>query len=1098
MEISIFNTFLDVVKNSASEKDKKQKLNRLFQIILDEALDQERIHFTSLFSKLAFLGVRFELQGKFLYELHQLRKRIEQPSPDNLSQDIQMLEYLIPHLTCQINGQNMPEELEKIIPKNSGINHKQNTVEKYISHTKLVCTTLDKKNKLIRGFLDEYPEILSSIEYNIPDRNERFTNSIEQLSADRLPIIIELIEVEKGADGILRPTAFVIEPDFLFDVTAVASCFNHEGTKTVGYLYKKFLPMSWSKPLLLGNVANYFLDRLVDNVNLTFEEIIKDVFQLDPLSFARIEDHEMNGIISDMRKHFYNIKQSLQNEFRKENINLANSYLEPSFMSAKYGIQGRLDLLHMDDDYTSIIELKSGSIFKPNVYGLKNDHYVQTLLYDLLIRSTFPDKKPRNYILYSKDGSRSLRIAPRIAAQQKEALRVRNELLELELSLASPEHLEPLLNTINARLYDYTKGFELTNITNFENRYQSLDRLEKDYFNTFVNFIALEHRLSKIGEYGQDKSNGLAGLWLDSHEEKCDQFNMVTELVIVNNQSANESPLITLKHTEDTNHLSNFREGDIVIFYPLVDGHMSSLRNQVFKCTIIAYKDEEVTIKLRSQQKNQDIFKENERWALEHDMMDSSFIGMYRQLYEWAGAPKDKRQLLLSRIGPRESESSEEVKTLLKNSAYDNLTLEQKGILHQMIQNQDYYLVWGPPGTGKTSRMISHYIKYMMDETDENLYVIAYTNRAVDELCEAICSLGQEYEDKFIRIGSSYGTQSKFVDKLLQSKIKGISRRKELREKVKSHRIVVATLASIISKEIIFQLIPSKRIILDEASQILEPNIVGLLSRFEQFILVGDHRQLPAVVVQPEEDSEVKNTGLKELGLVNRRDSFFERIYKQCLNNKWNHAIGQLQSQGRMHQDIMRFPNEQFYDDKLKTLDKLDRLTYTLQQDDKANIFQYKRMIFQQVDVPVSEKFSKTNSAEVFAVVDAVKKYIKLGYPMNEIGIITPFRAQIAAIKESLLKDNPNFIEIAVDTVERYQGAAKQVIIISFCCNSPIQFRSMISISSEGIDRKLNVALTRAKERVLIIGDEKILRKNSLYDQLIENCAKWIQPNELA
>ena len=77
-----------------------------------------------------------------------------------------------------------------------------------------------------------------------------------------------------------------------------------------------------------------------------------------------------------------------------------------------------------------------------------------------------------------------------------------------------------------------------------------------------------------------------------------------------------------------------------------------------------------------------------------------------------------------------------------------------------------------------------------------------------------------------------------------------------------------------------------------------------------------------------------------------------------------------------------------------------------------------------------------------------------------------------------------------IDTVERFQGGAKDVIIISFCMNQINQLNRMISLSSEGIDRKLNVALTRAKEQLILVGNEKILSVNPVYRELIAACSK--------
>ncbi len=1090
MDLSIYNTFHDIVQRQHSLQDQKRKLNRLFQVILDEALQDEIIHFTSLFSKIAYLASRYEIAGTFLYELHYLRKRIENPDQTTLEEDVHLLTYIVPHLFEKTTSKPIPDVVRSYIPETSGIKYKEEKIHAFLPFTKFLCTRINRSNKHLIGFLKDFPNTEKQVEYHITERNERFSRVLEELDDTRLPVLIELIEVEFTQSGILRPKAFVLEPDFLVDVTSIASCFDHHKSSTTGYIYKKFLPISWSKHLLLGNIANYFLDRLVGNPDLQFEELLKDIFKIAPLSFARIADHEMAELLSSMKKHFFNIKQSIQLEFKKERIELKHSYLEPSFMSNKYGIQGRLDLLHLHGEATSIVELKSGSIYMPNAYGLKNDHYIQTLLYDLLIRSTYEHKNPRNFILYSKESQRTLRIAPRITAQQKEALKVRNELLDIELKLASLDTVSSVLHQVNQQLHPMSKGFEARNIQQFEQRYDALTSLEKDYFQHFVSFIALEHRLAKIGEYGQDKSNGLAGLWLDSPEEKCEQFNIITQLEILENRSSESVPTIQFQYSADSNKLSNFRPGDIIILYPVVHHHLSSLKNQIFKCTIIEFQDHQITVKLRSQQKNQDIFKQHKRWAIEHDMMDSSFLAMYRQLYEWAGAPKTKRDALLSKTGPKKSVMPSVPVHVLDHPDYKLLTGQQRDILAQMIHQEDYYLVWGPPGTGKTSVMIKYYIKYILDHTDENLYVIAYTNRAVDELCAAIHALGSSYADQYIRIGSSYNTDPVFKHKLLQSKIESIDRRKILRNTIKKHRIVVATLASIISKEIIFELIPTSRIIVDEASQILECNIIGLLTRFKQFILVGDHRQLPAVVIQKQEESAVQNEGLQQIGLLNRRDSLFERLYKQCLQRGWKHAIGQLQYQGRMHEVIMKFPNQHFYNNSLNTLQGMTRLNRPLPKTEQTDVFQAERMIFQHIEVPIDEKFSKTNASEALCVLETVEKYTSLSFPLEEIGVITPFRAQIAAIKDLLLQRDKSYEAITVDTVERFQGAAKQVIIISFCCNSTIQFKTLVSVSEEGIDRKLNVALTRAKEHVVLIGDESILSNNPLYKSLIDYCVR--------
>jgi DNA replication ATP-dependent helicase Dna2 len=106
----------------------------------------------------------------------------------------------------------------------------------------------------------------------------------------------------------------------------------------------------------------------------------------------------------------------------------------------------------------------------------------------------------------------------------------------------------------------------------------------------------------------------------------------------------------------------------------------------------------------------------------------------------------------------------------------------------------------------------------------------------------------------------------------------------------------------------------------------------------------------------------------------------------------------------------------------------------------------------------------------------------------RSVGIITPYRAQIAQIRQALLQKGMDVDLITIDTVERYQGGARDIIIISLSTNTAAQFRSLISLSEEGVDRKLNVALTRAREQLIILGNEELLSGNEVYRELMRYC----------
>lgn len=178
-----------------------------------------------------------------------------------------------------------------------------------------------------------------------------------------------------------------------------------------------------------------------------------------------------------------------------------------------------------------------------------------------------------------------------------------------------------------------------------------------------------------------------------------------------------------------------------------------------------------------------------------------------------------------------------------------------------------------------------------------------------------------------------------------------------------------------------------------------------------------------------------------------------------------------------MHQQIMDFVNNQFYEGRLKAIPGLDRL-FAPQFLPPDTGWPTARILFANIANPSKTGF-KTNEMEADLVVSMVDKiraaYLKAGINMHEhsIGIITPYRAQIALIRSKMKETN----HLQIDTVERFQGGAKDIIIISLVTNRSSQLRTLVSLSSDGVDRKLNVALTRAREQIIVIGNEDILKK---------------------
>ena len=155
-------------------------------------------------------------------------------------------------------------------------------------------------------------------------------------------------------------------------------------------------------------------------------------------------------------------------------------------------------------------------------------------------------------------------------------------------------------------------------------------------------------------------------------------------------------------------------------------------------------------------------------------------------------------------------------------------------------------------------------------------------------------------------------------------------------------------------------------------------------------------------------------------------------------------------------------------------------------------------MVYIHTEIDTKSLTRKTNEHEAQKVGEIVSffknLYFQSGkvFSKNSIGVITPYRAQIAQIQEVLHSKSIDTELITIDTVERYQGGARDIIILSLCTNSERQMDSLVSLSEEGVDRKLNVALTRARQQVVILGNKNVLKTNEAYSNLIDGCASVI------
>ena len=949
---------------------------------------------------------------------------------------------------------------------------------------------------------------------------------------------------------IITPRLIVLEPDYLVDISSIAACFTAYGHHPLLYLLNLMKPRANTQATLLGNFAGAALDDIINNHgHYRVNDTVKSNFREKALEFCTCPYFDAKKFYTDANLQAYNLQQVVDilfprtaaqaqmNAFRGENLyDRKKAILEPSFVCEALGIQGRVDL--MTTDCKLLVEQKSGRNLNiethqadPSYHSYQLEpHYVQLLLYYGVLHHNF--KLSNNLVnirlLYSKyqpqDG---LMVVAFYQKLFKEAIMYRNQLVAASFEIAKEgfEHalneLTPeVLNVVGAQDFFYNQYLkpQLAAITD---PLHALSPLEEAYFCRMMTFVLREQMISKVGaQEGTNTSS--SDLWTMPLAEKKDAGNIYTDLHITKKEMSaigNGYDTITLSVPDQgKDFLPNFRIGDMVYLYTYRPEEEPDVRKAIlYKGVLQEIHTHELVVHLNDGQQNADIFEMDKPYAIEHGTTDASTGGSIRGLHQFISAPKDKRDLLLGQREP------------LRNTSL-TLTRHYDDVLNDIIlrakQAQDYFLLVGPPGTGKTSRAL----KFMVEEAlndgtgmpsagvippghqqpTSSILLMSYTNRAVDEICEMLVDSGIP----FLRLGSEFSCDERFRPYLIEKAIAQCPKLEAIRQYIIGTRVIVGTTSMIASKPFIFNLKHFKLAIIDESSQILEPNLVGLLTAVDKFILIGDYKQLPAVVQQSEKDSSIPTINesqtnatidmsiLQDICLSNCRNSLFERLIRWEDHEGRTDFIGILRRQGRMHPEIAEFPNQMFY--RREQLEPVPcshqletELAYTLpSQDALDDVLKAHRMIFIPSQFCKEPNVSdKINASEASIVVDVLRRvhrfYGKDFNAQKTVGVIVPYRNQIAMIRKGIEKLGiPELEHISIDTVERYQGSQRDVIIYSFTIQNiwQLDFLAGNSFVEDGhiIDRKLNVAITRARKQMIMTGNPEILRNNQIFNELME------------
>lgn len=911
-------------------------------------------------------------------------------------------------------------------------------------------------------------------------------------------------------DGGLLPRFLILEPDYLVDASALAECAQEYGTCWQRYFWNRIRPKTITDSILLGNAVNLIFDELItakDFRSVTFDSLMPKIFARYPIEFVSAKSVDRR-FFQNLHSQFETLKRILSTDFSALGIDRRKAMVEPSFICEALGLQGRLDFLQEENGLCGI-ELKAGRPPYPenDLSKVSFPHRAQCALYQSMIQSVLGVKLENQhfYLLYSRNLNPEGCLRPVETSTRKlqKLLNLRNKIVSVERDISRYGYVQAewLVSRLTAdnlipRPSLFTERYIRPEIDCGRRRLERRDDndLALRYFYRFYAFVSREHYLSKIGYPSGSGISGVASLWRMTRDEKEREGYMFSGLRLVRNCAAEDIPEVEFILPENTPS-PDFRLGDIVLFYVCdTDADRVSTR-QVFKATIASMTTDRVVLRLRDNQSYAEALPIASCYAVEHDYVDSSFLLQYKGLYTMLDASPHRRGLLVGEVG------ESPVRNMSRRLSYEYDSPDLSRILLKALQAEDYFLLVGPPGTGKTSVALRNMVREFLAIPDFQILLVAFTNRAVDEICDKLETIGEV--DDYIRVGQTLSCDVAYRSHLLSERMKQCRNREEASRSIHSCRVFVATLSSLSGKMELFNLKRFDVAIVDEASQILEPQLVGLLSAktptgrdaIGKFILIGDHKQLPAVVVQSAEESVITDERLRSAGFVDCRISLFERLYRRLPEG--SPFADMLDCQWRMHPDIASFANTYFYKGALRDGNaphQISLLPFTNMGDDKwERVIATKRTaFFPTKTLCAGKKYNNEEACKTAAIVNALYRlYERNGLEFDErsVGIITPYRHQIARIRQELDKFGISaFDTIRVDTVERFQGSQNDCIIYSFCVNDESQLEWLPSYTEESgqlIDRKLNVALTRARRQLFVLGNSRLLSRNPIYRILI-------------
>ncbi|KIH58248.1 hypothetical protein ANCDUO_11548 [Ancylostoma duodenale] len=444
-----------------------------------------------------------------------------------------------------------------------------------------------------------------------------------------------------------------------------------------------------------------------------------------------------------------------------------------------------------------------------------------------------------------------------------------------------------------------------------------------------------------------------------------------------------------------------------------------------------------------------------------------------------------KRELIVDLVPPAHVPSDAadlpySVRKILSNSGQsDELNVEQRRAVESALLCSDYTLIEGFPGSGKTTTMVT--LLRCLLEMNCSVLLTTNTHSALDNVLVKL----RKYVDasKILRLGKSSSGRSNIAELTLESKLSGIDddKYKTARDILKNTPLVAST-CHYVPRDLLFSWRKFDYCIVDEASMVLEPVLLPALAAASRFVLVGDAHQLTPLV---------QNRKCAEEGMS---VSLFERLQVH------SGVLHSLVSQYRMNSVIAKLSSHLFYEDRLvcgnssvaeACLSNLGCVKTSSVEEDPWKIIEsgllQDSVVFVDTRAREQADFAMINDGggmvhnmgEARLVCDVVKRFLKNGISPNDIGVMCVYRKQVDVIKSALGTE----LGIEVNSVDQYQGRDKSVVIWSLVWTDTSGKRCELLRDR----RRINVALTRAKHKLILIGCAESMRSMDIMKRVVDS-----------